>query len=153
MTPRDVRNRTPPTLDPAWVALIAAHPQARPARISEQHRSGYLVAEAVEAVRRPVSPARRLRAMMIRTKNRIMGRNRMRRFLLTFALAAAALSAQAQGVTDTQVTLGQSVALSGPVSSISELVAWWMSWTPGWQPIAVNTSTKPSRLSNGGKPS
>ena len=40
---------TPSTLDPAWAALLAAHPQARPARISEQHRSGYLVAETVDA--------------------------------------------------------------------------------------------------------
>lgn len=29
----------------AWAGLIAAHPQARPARVSEQHRSGYVVAE------------------------------------------------------------------------------------------------------------
>ena len=32
--------------DPAWAALCAEFPQARPARIVEQHRSGYLVAEA-----------------------------------------------------------------------------------------------------------
>ncbi len=32
--------------DPAWAALLAAHPAARPARVVEQHRSGYLVAEA-----------------------------------------------------------------------------------------------------------
>jgi ribosome biogenesis GTPase len=32
-------------LDPAWRELIAAHPQARPARVVEQHRSGYIVAE------------------------------------------------------------------------------------------------------------
>ena len=32
--------------DPAWAALIAAHPGARPARVVEQHRSGYLVAQA-----------------------------------------------------------------------------------------------------------
>jgi ribosome biogenesis GTPase len=32
--------------DPDWVACMAAHPNARPARVVEQHRSGYLVAEA-----------------------------------------------------------------------------------------------------------
>ena len=32
--------------DPAWAAVMAAHPNARPARVVEQHRSGYLVAEA-----------------------------------------------------------------------------------------------------------
>ncbi|MFS8064382.1 MAG: ribosome small subunit-dependent GTPase A [Luteimonas sp.] len=32
--------------DPVWAALQAAHPQARPARVIEQHRSGYVVAEA-----------------------------------------------------------------------------------------------------------
>ncbi|QIL19698.1 ribosome small subunit-dependent GTPase A [Thermomonas sp. HDW16] len=46
---------TPSTLDPAWAGLIAAHPQARPARISEQHRSGYLVAETVDAAYRAES--------------------------------------------------------------------------------------------------
>ena len=32
--------------DPDWAAALAAHPQARPARVIEQHRSGYVVAEA-----------------------------------------------------------------------------------------------------------
>lgn len=32
--------------DPAWAALIVAHPDARPARVIEQHRTGYVVAEA-----------------------------------------------------------------------------------------------------------
>ncbi len=32
--------------DAAWAAAITAHPQARPARVIEQHRSGYVVAEA-----------------------------------------------------------------------------------------------------------
>lgn len=32
--------------DPAWAALIDAHPDARPARVIEQHRTGYVVAEA-----------------------------------------------------------------------------------------------------------
>ena len=46
---------TPPTLDPAWAEAIAAHPRARPARIVEQHRSGYAVAESVEAAHRAES--------------------------------------------------------------------------------------------------
>ena len=46
---------TPSTLDPAWAALLAQHPGARPARISEQHRSGYAVAETVEAAHRAES--------------------------------------------------------------------------------------------------
>ena len=36
----------PAPLPPAWADVLAAHPAARPARIVEQHRSGYLVAEA-----------------------------------------------------------------------------------------------------------
>lgn len=32
--------------DSAWAAAIAAHPLARPARVIEQHRTGYVVAEA-----------------------------------------------------------------------------------------------------------
>lgn len=32
-----------------WQALMAAHPQARPARVIEQHRSGYIVAEGIGA--------------------------------------------------------------------------------------------------------
>lgn len=35
--------------NPQWTAAIAAHPQARPVRVTEQHRSGYLVAEAPDA--------------------------------------------------------------------------------------------------------
>ncbi|MCJ0826539.1 ribosome small subunit-dependent GTPase A [Luteimonas sp. 50] len=38
-----------PVTDPQWAALLAAHPLARPARVTEQHRSGYVVAEGVEA--------------------------------------------------------------------------------------------------------
>jgi ribosome biogenesis GTPase len=34
-----------PAEDPAWRELIAAHPHARLARVVEQHRSGYIVAE------------------------------------------------------------------------------------------------------------
>ncbi len=34
-----------PTEDPGWRDAMAAHPQARPARVVEQHRSGYIVAE------------------------------------------------------------------------------------------------------------
>jgi len=39
---------TAATLDPGWRALLEAFPQARPARIVEQHRNGYRVAEAPE---------------------------------------------------------------------------------------------------------
>ena len=46
---------TPPTLDPVWAALMAAHPEARPARITEQHRSGYHVSEAVDVAHRAES--------------------------------------------------------------------------------------------------
>ena len=46
---------TQASLDPAWAELMAAHPQARQARISEQHRSGYLVAESVDASHRAES--------------------------------------------------------------------------------------------------
>ncbi|MCT8285610.1 ribosome small subunit-dependent GTPase A [Xanthomonas translucens pv. translucens] len=34
--------------EPAWLAAMAAHPLARPARVSEQHRTGYVVADAVD---------------------------------------------------------------------------------------------------------
>ncbi|WP_287598157.1 ribosome small subunit-dependent GTPase A [Thermomonas sp.] len=40
----------PQALEPGWAALLAAHPAARPARIVEQHRSGYRVAEAIDQV-------------------------------------------------------------------------------------------------------
>lgn len=39
---------TPQAMEPGWAALLAAHPAARPARIVEQHRSGYRVAEAID---------------------------------------------------------------------------------------------------------
>ena len=32
----------------AWAEAMAAHPQARPARVVEQHRSGYVVADAID---------------------------------------------------------------------------------------------------------
>ncbi len=32
--------------EPSWQAAFAAHPQARPGRVIEQHRSGYVVADA-----------------------------------------------------------------------------------------------------------
>ena len=35
--------------DAVWAGLFAAHPQAKPARVSEQHRSGYVVADGPEA--------------------------------------------------------------------------------------------------------
>ncbi|MCL7715089.1 ribosome small subunit-dependent GTPase A [Stenotrophomonas mori] len=40
---------------PAWQAAFAAHPQARPARVVEQHRSGYVVADAPESARKAES--------------------------------------------------------------------------------------------------
>jgi len=46
---------TPQTLDPAWAALMEAHPDARPARITEQHRSGYHVSEAIDVAHRAAS--------------------------------------------------------------------------------------------------
>lgn len=36
----------PADVPPAWQAALAGHPGARPARVVEQHRSGYIVAEA-----------------------------------------------------------------------------------------------------------
>ena len=42
-------------LQPGWAEVLAAHPHARPARIAEQHRSGYLVAETPEASHRAES--------------------------------------------------------------------------------------------------
>ena len=42
--------------DPAWQAALQAHAQARPARVVEQHRSGYVVADAPEAALRAESP-------------------------------------------------------------------------------------------------
>ncbi len=41
---------------PAWQALFAAHPQARPGRVIEQHRSGYVVADAPEHSLKTESP-------------------------------------------------------------------------------------------------
>ncbi len=38
-----------PAEEPAWEALFAAHPQALPARVVEQHRTGYVVADTAEA--------------------------------------------------------------------------------------------------------
>ncbi|MFA4514986.1 ribosome small subunit-dependent GTPase A [Xanthomonas perforans] len=35
--------------EPAWQAVFAAHPQALPARVVEQHRTGYVVADTPEA--------------------------------------------------------------------------------------------------------
>jgi len=45
-----------PAQDPAWQALAAAHPQGRPARVSEQHRTGYALSETVDASFRVESP-------------------------------------------------------------------------------------------------
>ena len=46
---------TPGELPTDWAMVLAAHPEARPARIAEQHRSGYLIAESVEASHRAES--------------------------------------------------------------------------------------------------
>ncbi|WP_244244067.1 ribosome small subunit-dependent GTPase A [Marilutibacter alkalisoli] len=45
-------------LPAGWAALLKAHPEARPARIIEQHRSGYVVAEAPDDGESPVSSYR-----------------------------------------------------------------------------------------------
>ena len=42
--------------DPAWESVFAAHPQARPARVVEQHRSGYVVADAPDVAIKAESP-------------------------------------------------------------------------------------------------
>ena len=38
-----------PPEDRAWADLFSAHPKAKPARVSEQHRSGYVVADGPES--------------------------------------------------------------------------------------------------------
>ena len=45
-----------PAEDPAWQALAAAHPTGRPARVSEQHRTGYVLADAPDTGFRAESP-------------------------------------------------------------------------------------------------
>ena len=42
--------------DPRWAACLAAHPRARPARVVEQHRSGYVVAEGPDHTAAAESP-------------------------------------------------------------------------------------------------
>lgn len=42
--------------EPAWQALLAEHPQARPVRVVEQHRTGYVVADAPGAGFKAESP-------------------------------------------------------------------------------------------------
>lgn len=42
--------------DPDWQAALQAHPKARPARVVEQHRSGYVVADAPDAAIKAESP-------------------------------------------------------------------------------------------------
>lgn len=44
----------PPPADPAWRRLLAEHPQARPARVIEQHRSGYVVSDGPDSAGFPV---------------------------------------------------------------------------------------------------
>lgn len=45
---------TPLPADPAWQQLLAEHPQARPARVIEQHRSGYVVSDGPDSAGFPV---------------------------------------------------------------------------------------------------
>ena len=45
-----------PVADPRWAACLAAHPQARPARVTEQHRTGYVVAEGPDSAAAAESP-------------------------------------------------------------------------------------------------
>src|SRR5690606_11897539 len=42
--------------DPAWQAMFEQHPQALPARVSEQHRTGYVLSDAPESGFRVESP-------------------------------------------------------------------------------------------------
>jgi ribosome biogenesis GTPase / thiamine phosphate phosphatase len=53
--------------DPAWTALQARHPEARPARVIEQHRSGYVVAEGPGLGYTTESPVEWQRAPSYRT--------------------------------------------------------------------------------------
>jgi ribosome biogenesis GTPase len=55
--------------DPAWRELMAAHPDARPARVIEQHRSGYIVAEGPGAGYATESPPEWQRAPGYRKGN------------------------------------------------------------------------------------
>lgn len=43
-------------VDESWAEVFGAHPLARPARVVEQHRSGYVVADAPEAAIKAESP-------------------------------------------------------------------------------------------------
>ncbi|MCW4454523.1 ribosome small subunit-dependent GTPase A [Flavobacterium sp. MXW15] len=45
-----------PPEEPSWREAFAAHPQARPGRVIEQHRSGYVVADAPENSLKTESP-------------------------------------------------------------------------------------------------
>jgi ribosome biogenesis GTPase len=49
------------TEDRTWVETLAAFPQARPARVIEQHRSGYVVAESIDRQQAVESPPEWLR--------------------------------------------------------------------------------------------
>jgi ribosome small subunit-dependent GTPase A len=55
-----------PPEDPAWQALFQAHSQARPARVSEQHRTGYVLADAPDAGFRAESPPEWMRRPVFR---------------------------------------------------------------------------------------
>ncbi len=52
--------------DAAWRETFAAHPQARPARVTEQHRTGYVVAEGPDAGFKAESPPEWQRASSYR---------------------------------------------------------------------------------------
>ena len=45
-----------PPEDPAWQTVAARHPGARPGRVSEQHRTGYVLADAPDTGFRVESP-------------------------------------------------------------------------------------------------
>src|SRR5690606_19492 len=45
-----------PPEDPDWQAVFALHPEGRPARVSEQHRTGYALAESPDSGFRVESP-------------------------------------------------------------------------------------------------
>lgn len=55
-----------PAEDPEWQALAATHPGSRPARVIEQHRTGYVLAEAPEVGFRAESPPEWMRRPVFR---------------------------------------------------------------------------------------
>ncbi|MFT4256500.1 MAG: ribosome small subunit-dependent GTPase A [Pseudoxanthomonas sp.] len=55
--------------DPHWQAVFAAHPGTRPARVVEQHRSGYVVADAPDAAIKAESPPEWMRPPSFKRSN------------------------------------------------------------------------------------